>query len=123
MTKDFWPGYWDLCAGGCIQYGETDYLNAKRELEEEYGLKDLFIEFVSTFKFDSDQNRWWGSAFIVKYPKDYEGGIKIQEEEIDEYKWVSIKDIQTDYIDNKDIDVTPDSEIAFKMLMDHYPNL
>ena len=37
ITKDFCPGYWDLCAGGCIQYGESDHENARRELEEEYG--------------------------------------------------------------------------------------
>ncbi|CAI2380709.1 unnamed protein product [Moneuplotes crassus] len=119
MTKDFCPGYWDLCAGGCIQYGETDHENAKRELEEEYGIKGYELEFVSSFKYADDKNKCWGSVFFVSHS----GKIIIQEEEIDEYRWVSLEDIQNEYIDDPDVKVTPDSSYILKTMKEHYSHL
>ena len=119
VNKDFCPAYWDLCAGGCIQPGFTDYDNARRELEEEYGVTGVHLDFVTTMKFSDEKNKCWGSIFFV----NYDGDIKIQEEEIQEHKWVSLEDIQKDYIDNSDIKVTPDSVQVLKLLKDHYPNL
>ncbi len=39
-----------MCAGGCVQYGETDHDNALRELHEEYGIKGVDINSVFTLK-------------------------------------------------------------------------
>ena len=87
--KDFCPAYWDLWAGGWIQYQETDNENAKRELYEEYGIKDVHLEFIWSHKYEDIANRWWGSVFLVHW----DGEINIQLEEIDEYKWVSFTEI------------------------------
>ena len=82
-------------------------------------MKDTPIEFVTNYKYHTDNNKCWGSIFFC----NYDGDIKIQEEEIDEYKWESIENIQNSYIGNKDLKVTPDSALVFKMLVDHYPKL
>jgi isopentenyldiphosphate isomerase len=41
MKKDYCPGYFDLANGGVMGADETDEENAKRELEEEIGIKDV----------------------------------------------------------------------------------
>lgn len=38
MMKRWCPGYWDICFGGVVQYGESYEVSAQRELEEEAGV-------------------------------------------------------------------------------------
>ncbi len=39
-TKDIYPGYWDVAAGGVVLAGESYEESAARELEEELGVAD-----------------------------------------------------------------------------------
>ena len=38
---------------------------------------------------------------------DWDGDIKIQEEEVQEHRWVSLEDLKTNYVDNPDVKVKP----------------
>ena len=38
MSKDIYPGFWDLAAGGVVLAGESYEESAKRELREELGV-------------------------------------------------------------------------------------
>ena len=51
LTKDIFPGYWTMSAGGHVNAGEDSLDGAVRELEEEIGLrlaKDRFKEIFIT---------------------------------------------------------------------------
>lgn len=117
--KDYCPSYWDTCCGGCIGPGETDGDSARRELEEEYGIKDTPLEFISSYKYADDNTKNWASLFFVRY----DGEIICQPEEVEKVEWVDASKVLTDYIDNPDVKVTPDGAATFKLLMDHYSHL
>jgi 8-oxo-dGTP pyrophosphatase MutT (NUDIX family) len=63
-TKDVYPGYYDVCAGGVNAAGEPYDLCARRELEEELGVAaDPTFRFLH--RYDGPSGRVWGAAFDV----------------------------------------------------------
>ena len=78
-TKEF-PNNW-ACPGGRADEGETPEQNVIREVEEETNLKFKPKELIKTGQYkDRELYRFYGT---------WSGNIKIQEEEITEYKWFS----------------------------------
>ena len=65
--KDYAPGFWDLTTGGVVGQGESDEINAQRELAEELGLKEGQLDFEShgTFKFEGE-TKVFANMFIVR---------------------------------------------------------
>lgn len=43
-TKDLLPGWWDVCAGGVVTFGETYDESAARELAEELGVVGVTLQ-------------------------------------------------------------------------------
>ena len=41
LTKDVYPGYYDVATGGVLQAGETYEQSAERELAEELGIRNI----------------------------------------------------------------------------------
>ncbi len=91
MIKDIFPGYYDLCAGGVVQTGETNKESAIRELEEELGISDVAIKFLFEFYGEYAGSRVWGSVYTCIY----DGQIRLQEEEIEEGAFYSIEEVLT----------------------------
>ena len=79
MSKDIYPGYYDVAAGGVVMAGESYDHAAARELEEELGIMDAPLSSHFTFRYDDDSNLVWGKV----YSCTYEGDIILQEEEIE----------------------------------------
>lgn len=79
MTKDVYPGYYDIAAGGVVVAGEGYEESAQRELFEELGIKD--VELVLHFKnfYEDTINRVWGKVFSCTY----DGDIALQKEEVE----------------------------------------
>lgn len=79
MTKDVYPGYYDIAAGGVVVAGEGYQESAQRELFEELGIKD--VELVMHFKnfYEDATNRVWGEVFSCTY----DGDITLQKEEVE----------------------------------------
>ena len=48
-----YPGYWDASAGGHVDEGEDPETAAYRELEEELGVANIVLRFVTSFYFES----------------------------------------------------------------------
>jgi 8-oxo-dGTP pyrophosphatase MutT (NUDIX family) len=63
-TKDVYPGYLDVCAGGVNAAGESYEDCARRELEEELGVA-AEPTFRFLHRFDGPGGRVWGAAFDV----------------------------------------------------------
>jgi 8-oxo-dGTP pyrophosphatase MutT (NUDIX family) len=76
-TKDVYPGYLDVCAGGVNAAGESYDECAARELEEELGVeaKPVF-RFLHRYRGPSD--RVWGAAYDVRW----DGPMRWQPEEV-----------------------------------------
>lgn len=88
-TKDWCPGYYDLAAGGIIQFDESYEISAQRELLEELGVSppltaqfDLFYDdIVAPIK-----NRNWGRVFSCVH----DGPFVLQPEEVASAQFMSV---------------------------------
>ncbi len=77
MSKDMYPGYLDVAAGGVVLAGESYEQSARRELEEELGIKAK-IRFLFDHYFEDADNRVWGRIFSCTH----EGPFTFQPEEV-----------------------------------------
>lgn len=89
MTKDVFPGYYDIAAGGVVLAGETYEVGAVRELEEEMGIRNVPLTPLFDFYFEDDHTRLWGRAFSCVY----DGEVVLQPEEVESGAFVAIHDI------------------------------
>lgn len=80
LKKDVAPGKWDTSAGGHINPGEDALAAARREMEEELGIKGCELRFLYSYIFSNQQE----SELVNTYSCVYEGEIDFNREEIDE---------------------------------------
>ncbi|KAI9988566.1 hypothetical protein PInf_022003 [Phytophthora infestans] len=105
MIKDYCPGKLDPMAGGVVQYGEPMDVNAEREAEEEMGVKNTPLRYLTTFYYGDDHSRVWGGLFDCTF----DGPLVLQEEEVDEVLTMS-----ADEIFARRNEFTPDGIFAFE---------
>ena len=79
MSKDIYPGYYDIAAGGVVLAGESYDESAVRELEEELGIRDTPLTFHFEFRHEDEKNIVWGRV----YSCTYDGELVLQEEEVE----------------------------------------
>src|SRR3989338_6631681 len=88
------PGRYDQSAAGHVDEGE-DYLTAaKRELEEEVGVKG--IELTEKGKFFTDEKDQPGKIvkrFNMLYTATYDGEVKPSPEVVSEVRWIDPKEL------------------------------
>ena len=89
LTKDVFPGYFDVAAGGVVLAGETYEQGAERELEEEMGIRSIPLNRLFDFYFEDEHTRLWGCAFSCVY----DGAVVLQEEEVESGAFVPVSDI------------------------------
>jgi 8-oxo-dGTP pyrophosphatase MutT (NUDIX family) len=108
-TKDIYPGYYDIAAGGVVLAGENYEESAKRELSEELG-----IEAPLTFHFDNyyadKNNKVWGRIFSCVH----DGPMTLQKEEIESGLFLTPEKILT--MSNKE-PFTPDGVIILRRFL------
>ncbi|ETM56695.1 hypothetical protein, variant 6 [Phytophthora nicotianae CJ01A1] len=105
MIKDYCPGMLDPMAGGVVQYGEPMDVNAEREAEEEMGIKNTPLRYLTTFYYGDDRSRVWGGLFDCTF----DGPLVLQEEEVDEVLTMTADEI----LDRRN-EFTPDGIFAFE---------
>jgi 8-oxo-dGTP pyrophosphatase MutT (NUDIX family) len=88
-TKDVFPGFYDVAAGGVVLAGETYEQGAERELEEEMGVRTVPLTRLFDFYFADDHTRLWGCAFTCVY----DGAVSLQEEEVESGTFKALNDI------------------------------
>lgn len=110
------PGKWDQSAAGHVDEGE-DYLTAaKRELEEEVGVKD--VELVEKGKFFTDETDETGKIkkrFSMLYTGKYDGEVKPSPKEVSKIQWIDPKELNT-WMDEKPNEFTAGFIKNFKHL-------
>jgi 8-oxo-dGTP pyrophosphatase MutT (NUDIX family) len=87
--KDVYPGCYDVVAGGVVLMNESYDEAAKRELEEELGIRNTLLTPLFEFFYDGPITRVWGHA----YQCIYDGTMLLQKEEIESGKFCRIEDI------------------------------
>lgn len=108
-TKDIYPGYWDLAAGGVVLEGESYEESAKRELEEELGLNGVKLRPLFDQYYEDTDNRVWGRIYACTA----NGPFTLQVEEIDYGRFIRLDEI--DQL-NQVEPVTPDGMLLLKRL-------
>ena len=66
-TKDLFPGYYDLAAGGVVAAGESYEECAAREAEEELGIRDTPIAPRFDFHYADANTRCFGRVFVCRH--------------------------------------------------------
>lgn len=89
MTKDIYPGYWDLAAGGVVLTGESYMDSALRELQEELGVTGVRLRHLFDQYFEDDRNRVWGRIYTCTS----EGPFTLQVQEVAYGRFIALSDI------------------------------
>jgi len=105
-TKDLYPGYFDLAAGGVVCVGESYEESALREAEEELGIRHKPLKFHFKYYFEQSGNRCWGKVFSCLH----DGPFDLQVEEVASGEFVGIDRILSGAI----TPITPDTLAVLK---------
>lgn len=109
-TKDVYPGYLDLAAGGVVLAGESYHTAALRELAEELGIRGTAIERLFAFVYETKENHVFGEAFRCVW----DGPMVLQAEEVAGGRFWPVDEI----LSARDRErFTPDSLYAFERLL------
>ena len=86
LSKDIYPGYWDVAAGGVVLADESYEESASRELQEELGISDVQLQYQFDQYYEDQDNRVWGRIFTCTH----DGPFVLQEEEIDHGRFLAM---------------------------------
>ncbi len=90
LNKDVAPGKWDTSVGGHINPGEEPAAAAAREMAEELGITGCRLEFLYTYVFTNHRE----SELVYTYRSAFDGAVVFDQEEIDEVRYWSLREIQ-----------------------------
>jgi isopentenyldiphosphate isomerase len=88
-TKDIWPGWWDIAAGGVVAAGETYDDAATRELAEELGVVDVELEFLGAARYEDAEL----AALCRGYRVVHDGPFTFADGEVTEVRWVTFAEL------------------------------
>lgn len=63
LSKDIFPGYWDVAVGGVVRTGEEYDEGARRELGEEVGLGAAPLRRLFPLRYEDNKSRICGVAY------------------------------------------------------------
>ena len=90
-TKDVFPGYYDIAAGGVVLAGEAYEAGARRELAEEVGISGVPLAHHFVFHYADDYTRVWGSVFTCVY----DGALLLQKEEVESASFMPLEAVRS----------------------------
>jgi isopentenyldiphosphate isomerase len=112
LSKDIYPGYHDIAAGGVVVAGESYEESAARELAEELGVKDVPLHPCFDHYFEDDRNRVWGRVFRCRH----DGPFALQPEEVAGGRFMTLDQITAL---SREEPFTPDGIDILKRLQDN----
>lgn len=101
LLKDKAPGLWEGFFGGHIP-PQVSYLDhALTELEEEVGLKVSKEDLKEAFIHKLERGKEFVGVFVLSWDGD-ETKLKLEPDEVDQVKWVSIDEFKKQIAENKE---------------------
>jgi isopentenyldiphosphate isomerase len=88
-SKDIWPGWWDIAAGGVVAAGESYDEAARRELAEELGIVDVAIEYLGAARYVDIEVAAWCRGYRVVH----DGPFSFTDGEVAEIRWVTFDEL------------------------------
>ena len=85
--KEMYPGCWEASAGGSALAGETPKEGARREMQEETGLKAEKLELISITRKPDSRSVVYAFIAMVDAAKD---SVMLQEGETVDYQWMKL---------------------------------
>jgi len=110
--KDTYPNHWDVSSAGHLNVGESYESAAKRELQEELGIENVDLEYVSEIK----GSKATDFEFIKIFRCIYDGEITTNNEEISEGKFIGVNELKKLLKSKTKIKITP----ALKNIIRNY---
>ena len=108
QTMDTYPGLWSSSASGHVKSGDDYSETAKRELEEELGIKSEVKEIGSVKSLDSSHMQMI-KIFVAKN----NGPFKLEKKEIEKAEFVNVKNLKEE-IKSREKKTTPAFRIVFE---------
>lgn len=116
--KERWPGFWsNTCCSHPVP-NEPVQLAGERRLQEELGFTckmDFLFKFEYSAKYDDE---WGENELDHVFVGYYDGPVSPNPEEIDEIKFVDLKDLEKDIAANPN-NYTPWLRICFRRFLYH----
>jgi isopentenyldiphosphate isomerase len=112
-TMSALPGRWDQTAGGHVDEGEDYKTAASRELAEEMGIEGVELSEVATFYSEEKDEEKIKKRFNKIFTGVYNGEVKIDNDEVADFQWISIDELSKRMLHNPD-DFTDGFIEAFK---------
>lgn len=116
VSKDIYPGFWELGPGGVVCKGESYIDCATRELFEEVGAKAPLVPLFEMY-FSDVSNNVLTHVFLCALPLVK---IRAQKSEVAAFKWIPQKDILSFAAQNL---VTPDSRAIYSQFSSEFMHL
>lgn len=91
--KKSFPNYWDTPSAGHVKSGETSIKGAIRETKEELGIDTSEKDYEFVCEYISDTTWELGQVYIIKINIEL-NDIILQEDEVDEVKWLSLAEFK-----------------------------
>lgn len=89
LTKDIWPGWWDVAVGGVMAPGEDAETAAQRELQEELGISGVTLTPLATGGYEDSNVRLLSAAFLCYH----DGPFTFADGEVIDSAWVPREEI------------------------------
>jgi isopentenyldiphosphate isomerase len=113
-TKHNDPGKWMMAVSGTVEEGEDYDKNMVVEIEEEIGLTGLTTKKEAKRFVDDGLHKFFVQYNSAQVDKD-NTKITIQEEEVEQYKWIEVKKL-LEWVSEKPEDFVPTMKEALKAL-------
>ncbi len=108
LTKDIYPGFLDLAAGGVTLAGESYDFGAVRELAEELGITRVALKSHGVLYFEDSLSRVFGAIYSCQW----DGPMSFQPEEVVGGYFVNVAEVFL--MEERGEQITPDSLQAFR---------
>jgi isopentenyldiphosphate isomerase len=101
-TMSALPGRWDQTAGGHVDEGEDYRTAAYRELAEEMGIEGVELREIAIFYSEEKDEEKIKKRFNKIFMGVYNGEVKIDNDEVADFHWISIDELSKRMLHNPD---------------------